>query len=1517
MSTHSAVKEKFASLPSAKAKLLQLLLEERARQKYTIAHCDRTPDENGLVRVPASSAQHRLWFIDQLGNGGRAYHIAVGFRLRGRLYRAGFERALNLTVSRHEALRTVFVSLDGFLYQEVSAEGTFPLVFTDLSGYSAEHCEERLSAHKVAESQNGFNLRTGPLIRGQLLRLQSEEHVLLVTMHHIVSDGWSTGVFFNDLWELYELVCQGRSSPLTPPAIQYLDYTQWQHSWLDGDDHKRKLAYWTTQLQGAPTQLQLPTTRPRPAAQSYNGENMDFVLDAEVSGRLKAFAKQQEMTLFMILYAGWAILLSRLSGQQDVVIGTPVLGRSRPELKRVVGLFVNTLPLRVEVNGSLQLTKFLRRVREVTVSGYDHQDVPLDRMIEALQPERSLSRNPLFQVMFALQNPAADRPQVAELLLTGETGVDELAMVDVVLSLQERGNELVGTVNFAADLFDRETILCWISSYIVLLQGMLEEPGRRIAELPILPLDQFRRVTEVFNSTRTSCPLDRSIHELFEAQVTRTPDAIAVLYGDQSLTYEKINVLANKLACHLRKSGLQKGEYVLIFMPRCLDMVVAQIAVLKCGCAYVPLDPRLPGDRKAFVIRNSEARWALTTGNELREVPGFQSVQWLDCSLQNPVIAAQVADNPPDSVNPEFPAYVMYTSGSTGTPKGVIVPHRAVVRLVINNAYANIETGDCIAHYSNPAFDASTFEIWGALLNGACVLIISEDVVLDVEHFAWMLTRHSVTVLWMTAGLLNQYAKAMPSVFRRLRYFLCGGDVVEPGVFAWLLNHCSPMHLLNAYGPTETTTFATTYRAEAVVSDAKSVPIGRPIANTQVYILDQELRPVPIGVSGEIYVGGKGVALGYLKEPRLTAERFLKDPFSHDPHDRIYKTGDMGRWTPEGVVEYLGRNDRQVKIRGFRVELGEVEAQLARCPSVKEVVVMANRDSTGGKQLVAYVTAASNSARESLTTEQLRLYGRSIMPDYMVPSAFVLLESLPLTANGKVDRKALPQPTLESHVGTHYEAPQGKFECALAEIWRELLGVERVGREDSFFDLGGHSLLVLRLLFRLRDAFGKSLKAGDAYGNPTLREMAARLGGGVVQSEWIVLSNEATLEEKIVRLHGNVCSPPNSILLTGCTGFVGRFLLTQLLEETRATIYCLIRAKSTDLAMVRLEEMLVKWDLWRGDYRSRIVAIAGDLSAPRLASDEQTYELLASRVDSVYHCATSMNHLESFAMARPANVDGINRLLDLVTQLKPKVLNYISTLSVFNSPITEQGRIVREDSPIDDETHFTHRGYAASKWVAEKIVMMAGERGVPCNIFRLGLVWADSVRGRYDELQREYRLLKSSLLIGYGIKDYRFESVPTPVDYVARAIVFLASTHPGGGGVFHVSASLQSVSDIFESCNRVANTSLEIVSTYQWISEVKRLHYAGLSLPITPLVEFAFSMDERSFDEYERLNDCQKIHFDCSRTHAELEAGGIYAPVFKDELLEVCIADMFCRDRELRIRTGRRELRTASVTASV
>ncbi|HVF48580.1 MAG TPA: amino acid adenylation domain-containing protein, partial [Pyrinomonadaceae bacterium] len=891
-----------------------------------------------------------------------------------------------------------------------------------------------------------------------------------------------------ELASLYEAYASGKDkSPLEELEIQYADYALWQREHLTGGVLDNQLDYWREQLSGDLPVLQLPSEKPRSIAGGFRAGTQTFVLPGKLLDELKALSLEEDATLFMTLISAFKVLLWRYSGQTDLTVGTPIAGRTRAETEPLIGFFVNTLVLRTRLEAGMSFRELLEREREVCLGAYAHQDVPFERLVEELQPERSLSHTPLFQVMFALQNAPAPVIELSGLklsLLESDTGA---AQFDLTLEMSETADGLRGLLLYNAELFEAGAMARMAEHFRTLLESVAANPCARISQLPLLTADEARQQLSEWNATDARYPRDACVHELFERRAGETPDAVALRFDGGQLTYAELNRRANKLARRLKNLGIGDEARVGVLLERSPEMVVALVGILKAGGCYVPLDSQYPRERLRFMAEDAQVSVLLTQKRSSEDVR-IDGARLLLMDEDWPAVERESGENFPSRVSADNLAYVMYTSGSTGRPKGTGITHRAISRLVINTNYIQLNAADRIAQVSNTSFDAATFEIWGALLHGAQFVIIDRNVTLSPEEFAAKLADERISAMFLTTALFNQLAASVPGAFKTLRYVLAGGEVGDPSSFRRVLEHGAPAHLLNVYGPTESTTFATAEEIEAVDAGAVTLPIGRPIANTRAYILDQEMSIVPVGVSGEIYIGGDGLARGYLNRPELTAERFVPDPFGGEAGARLYRTGDLARYGDDGRIEFVGRRDNQVKIRGFRVELEEIKAALDKHPSVRESLVTVREDAPGDKRLVAYLSGAAGATP---VVDELRTHLRESLPAYMVPSAFVTLAEFPLTANGKIDRRALPAPgaSVEERPET-YVAPRNAVEEALARIVSEVLGVEHVGVCDNFFELGGHSLLATQVVSRVREAFQLNLPLRQFFETPVIAELA-------------------------------------------------------------------------------------------------------------------------------------------------------------------------------------------------------------------------------------------------------------------------------------------------------------------------------------------------------------------------------------------------------------------------------------------
>ncbi|MEQ1514405.1 MAG: amino acid adenylation domain-containing protein [Lysobacteraceae bacterium] len=1034
--------------------------------------------------MPLSLAQQRLWVLTQIDGASAAYHMGGALKLEGTLDRDALQRALQRIVDRHEALRTQFVLVDGQPMQAIMAEARIVPSIHDLRGRVDR--EAACRSFSDAFMTTPFDLRHDLPLRVQLIQLEDHVHELQVVMHHIVSDGWSIGIMLNELSRLYAADVQGQADPLPALPIQYVDYSQWQRQWLADGQLARQTAFWQHNLAGAPTLLELPTDRRRPAQQDFAGDAVEVRLDTALTAGLKALSQRHGVTLYMTLLASWAAVLGRLSNQDDVVIGSPVAGRNRAEIESLIGFFVNTVAFRIDLSGEPTTSTLLSRTQRQVLDAQAHQDLPFDQVVDAVKPPRSMAHAPIFQTMMTLNNQESAGLEMPGLEVSSVDAEAVTAKFDVMLDLQERDGKIVGGLSYVTALFDRETVARYAQYWIRLLQGMVAEPELAVSRLPMLNARERERVIGVWNQTAKTYPRDLRIHALFEAQVERTPEAIALSFGDQRLSYAELNRRANRVAHHLRAQGVKPDDRVAICTERSPEMVVAVLAVLKSGGAYVPLDPAFPRERLGQIIEDSTPVAALvdTHGQVVLEhSAGAALAGIVQVEVSSPRTFAECPEENlehwPATTAAMHTAYVLFTSGSTGRPKGVCVSHRAAVNFLLSMAGTpGLRAEDTLCAITTLSFDIALLELLLPLTVGARVALADRATTIDAEALSALLEATETTVMQATPTTWRMLLDAGWRGRAGMR-LLCGGEALPLDLAERLLT-CG--ELWNMYGPTETTVWS---MVERVVPGQSRITLGRPIANTRIYLLDARRQAVPIGVVGEIHIGGDGVALGYLGRPELTAERFLDDPFSVEPDARMYRTGDLGRWLPDGTVEFLGRNDFQVKIRGFRIELGEIEATLSACPGVREAVVSAREDAPGDQRLVAYYLADT-----MLDAGDLRRLLSQHLPEYMLPAAFVRLEAWPLTSNGKLDRKALPAPEGDAYASRGYEAPQGRVETALARIWSELLGIDRVGRHDNFFDLGGNSIQLIRMIARLCDQRIR-ISLADVYRLGTVHGIAA------------------------------------------------------------------------------------------------------------------------------------------------------------------------------------------------------------------------------------------------------------------------------------------------------------------------------------------------------------------------------------------------------------------------------------------
>ncbi|NWC10473.1 amino acid adenylation domain-containing protein, partial [Pseudomonas agarici] len=1048
-----------------------------------------------------SFAQERQWFLWRLDPQSSAYHIPSALRLHGQLDLPALVRSVDTLCARHESLRTTFVQEGERVFQRIRPQARITIERHHLEPTAdASLRESRILAFVEAQTQRLFDLQQEPLMRVQLLHVTPEEQVLVLTQHHIISDGWSMAILVEELIALYSAYSRGETPKLPALPIQYADYAHWQRQWLAAGARARQLEYWTGQLGGEQPILELPADRPRPAVQSHRGASFDIALPTEVASALKDLALREQASLFMVLLASFQALLHRYSGQADIRVGVPIANRNRIETERVIGFFVNTQVLRARVEGQLSFAGLLCAVREVAIQAQAHQDLPFEQLVEALHPQRSLSHSPLFQVMYNHQNETRqgqDQWALPGLRVEGLVWDNPSSPFDLTLDTFDTAQGLFATLTYATDLFDRGTIERMAGHWLNLLRSVATDATRCIGELDLLTPAQTSRL-QGWSADGVSYPFKRCVHQRIQAHAERLPEAVALLFGEQQMTYGELEARANQLAHRLRAEGVGPEVLVAIALERSLEMVVGLLAILKAGAAYVPLDPEYPGERLAYLMQDSGVALLLTDSALAARLP---VPAHLRCLLLDQLdLAGLPRSAPPLQPDPRSLAYVIYTSGSTGQPKGVMVAHGPLAMhcLAIGERYAMSER-DCELHFMSFAFDGA-HERWLTTLIHGGRLLIRDAHLWTPEQTYRALHRHGVTVAAFPPAYLQQLAEhaALDGNPPPVRIYCFGGDAVPQASFELAMQALKPQFIINGYGPTETVVTPLIWKAaRGVQCDAAYAPIGNRVGDRSVAVLDAHLQRVPQGHEGELYLGGEGVARGYLKRPGLTAERFVPDPFASG--GRLYRSGDVVRQRADGVIDYLGRIDHQVKVRGFRIELGEIEARLQEHPAVREAVVLA-RQGQSGVQLVGYLVPVDAAAGGDplLTQERLRdeinQRLRDVLPGYMIPTYLLFLQAMPLTPNGKLDRKALPEVD-GSLMQRRFVAPTGELECTLAGIWRSVLKLEQVGRNDNFFELGGHSLLATQATAMAQMQLGSEVPLELIFKAGTLHEYATALAG--------------------------------------------------------------------------------------------------------------------------------------------------------------------------------------------------------------------------------------------------------------------------------------------------------------------------------------------------------------------------------------------------------------------------------------
>jgi amino acid adenylation domain-containing protein len=1048
---------------------------------------------------PASSGQKRLWFLDQLQPGTSAFNLPIALRVQGDLNTLALEMALQEIVNRHESLRTTFDLIDGQMVQLISPQSNFVLQKVSLDE-SPESIRENVAEQRLrVEVKRPFDLKTGPLFRGALYTMNPTAHLLLLNMHHIVADGWSFEIILRELGTLYDSYSTGNQSPLSELPIQYADYAQWQLEYLSGEAIQSQLEYWKTRLDRAPRPLELPVARPRPSGLLSGGVTESILLPESLVSEVKNLSRNEGCTPFMLTLAAFKTLLYRYTGQGDLVIGSPVANRNQVEVEELIGFFVNTLLFRTQISSDLSFRELLSRVRETCIQTFAHQDVPFEKLVEELQPEREANRNPYFETMFIYQKAFIQPIKLPDVLFTPFRVDREASQLDMTFFILEREEGVRVACEYSTELFDTSTIRRFLGHYKTLLESAVANPDQKLSQLPLLTEAERRQMLVEWNATEKEYPTGVGVHELIEQQVERTPDAIAVAFENQRLSYRELNARANQLARYLKRLGVGPDVLVGVCLERSLDLVTTLLGILKAGGAYVPLDPTYPQQRLSFMLKDAAVNVLLTQQHLLERLPGTSAA--VLCLDRDWVKIERESDEKFDSrVQSHHLAYVIYTSGSTGKPKGAMIPHRGLINYLhwCTEAY-KVAQGQGSPVHSPLGFDLTVTSLLSPLLAGKTTVLLPEQMGVEALTKAFQ-SGHNFSLVKITPAHLEVLNQLLPrqDLDGKANALIIGGEALLTEKLSFWRTHAPRTRLINEYGPTETVVGCCVYEVEDIGQIAGSVPIGKPIANTQLYILDDQLQPVPIGVPGQLHIAGAGLARGYLNRDELTAEKFILNPFSTEPGARMYRTGDLARYQPDGNIDFLGRMDSQVKVRGYRIELGEIEAAISQHRSVREALVVVREDERGDKRLVAYMIPKA----KPVPVEELKNFLQSQLPGYMVPTTFVEMVAFPLTENGKIDRRALPEnsPPQQSEQ-VKIVAPRNQWEQQLLKIWEELFKIQPISVTDDFFELAGHSLMAVRMFSQIKNITGKNLPLAKLFEAPTIEQLA-RLLQEEVSEEW-------------------------------------------------------------------------------------------------------------------------------------------------------------------------------------------------------------------------------------------------------------------------------------------------------------------------------------------------------------------------------------------------------------------------------
>lgn len=1453
-----------------------------------------TPVKDKSV-IPLTYAQQRLWFIQQLNMNNIAYNMFTPFRVSGKIDINAFNKAINAVIKRYEILRTIFVVEEGIPVQKVLDE---LVIHTEQKDFTQLLDNNKEIAFKwiIDQTKVPFDLSKGPLVKCFLAQIDEENDYLLLLLHHIIADGWSMNILYKELEEYYNGFIENREVVFDKPKIQYSDYAIWLQNNYKKENLEESMKYWIQKIPKDIEPLKLPLDFKRPSGVTYEGKLERIIIPEDTLKRLKDLRKLDEsVSLYMIIVASFRCFLYLYSGQKDIIIGSALANRNRVEIKNLIGYFANMVGLYTKLEGDDSFLELLLREKETCIESYENQDVPFEYIIDELKIKRELSRNPLFQAAITYQNVAKDSAHFGKSKAEIVDIQRDASMFDILLMMYNRNSSLDGWVEYSTALFSKETIQRFVKQYIYLIDIVSRNPNIKLNEISLNSIDEYNKIIYEWNKTEKEYSGNLCLHQLFEKKVLTNRDNIAVSFQGKVLTYGQLNKKANQMARFIQKqASYQKGACIGICMERGFEMIVGLLAIEKLGCTYVPIDPKYPIDRICYITEDCNIKFIITQEKFLNKLQVMKQ-DLFAVDHRTAEYEKESGENLNETTCSSQLAYIIYTSGTTGTPKGVQIAHKTVINLIewVNTSF-HVSQSDRLLFVTSVCFDLSVYDIFGILAAGGCIVIPEQEQLSRPEEIIEIIDKEKIT-FWDSAPatlvqLANLFHLKEKPKNSSLRLVFLSGDWIPVDLPERITGRYDNAKVISLGGATEATIWSNFYPIETVDTHWKSIPYGKPISNAKYYILNEKLIPCPIGVEGDLYIGGDCLALGYQNKEELTKEKFIDNPY--EENKKMYATGDRARFYPDGNIEFIGRKDSQVKIRGYRIELDEIKTVLYNYEHIKSAVVIAKEIRKNDKEIVAFVVLD----RElSVLERELKEYLASKLPTYMIPTLFVQLEKLPMTDNGKLDTKQLENLDIVMNLEDKVN-PETKMEEDILRIWIEILGNDNIGVETNFFEAGGHSLLVTQVIVKIQEELNLEVSVKDVFIAPTVRSLVQLILGNTVQkdtSEMLqdtVLDVELATEEVAAEIVKNV-------LLTGCTGFIGRFLLYELLTATDYTVYCMLRGQSKEQARQRLIQMMQHNQLWDEAFTSKIEVVQGDLTKENFGLSDEEFMELAKKIDVIYNNGAVANYLGHYDTLKVPNVYGTRQIIKLAATYKIKPIHHSSTLTIFNA---DAYRSITEDTTIDEEQHEYFPGYFASKWVAEKLIQQARELGITCNIYRFGLMTGDTKLGRYDQNQWMYQMLKGFIMLGYGFnKMPDFNHAVMPIDIAVKTVVGLSKCEDLNNQNFFIcNPNRIPVQNLIEVYNKYAKKPVEIIDFFDWMRKAEEYISEGNQLIIYYFVQHLAGFTREEISEY--INDkVRMLNIQSEKTQNAMQKNGIDMPILNESLIKTYLEYIIQDDDDL------------------